>query len=183
MQIKDVVAANVRAIRSEKRLSLEAAANLTGVSKSMLGQIERGEVNPTITVLDRLATGYQVPLIRLLEAPPEAVTVIRNQGLTRERLGTTGAFRYTIASQTAGGFRLERLELLPGGSLESPAQPGCTARHLTVYRGAALVQAAGETIELGRWDTLRVTGDTALSIRNTSDQVLQIHLVISTPQA
>ena len=176
MQIRDIVAANVRAARQKKQLSLDAASRLTGVSRSMLGQIERGEVNPTVSVLDRLATGYQIPLVQFLEAPPEPLTVIRNQSLTRERSGNGSAFRYTIAQQTAASLRLERLEILPGGSLETAPDPGCAALYLTVYRGAASIQAAGETTELNRWDTLCITVPGAILIRNSSDQVLQLHI-------
>ena len=46
--INAVLAENLRRMRENRRLSLDAVARLTGVSKSMLGQIERGEVNPTV---------------------------------------------------------------------------------------------------------------------------------------
>ena len=176
MQIREIVAANVRAARMKKQISLEAAAALTGVSKSMLGQIERGEVNPTVSVLDRLATGYQIPLTSLLEAPPEPLTVIRYQRTSREKAESSGAYRCAIARQTAGLFQMDRLEILPGGLMELETVPGCIACWLTLYRGSAAVTAAGETTELSRWDTLCITVSGTIQIRNTSDQVLQVHM-------
>lgn len=178
MQICDVVAANVRAIRGEKRLSLEAAAKVTGVSKSMLGQIERGEVNPTISVLDRIAGGYHVPLTQLLAAPEEPLKVLRSQDVPRERLGDGHAYRSPIAQEPDGGFRMERLELLPGAELEWSRPEDCTVVYATVYRGNAAVEAAGERAELSRWDTLRLTAFGPCTIRNAGDQVLQMHLVL-----
>ena len=44
-----IIANNLKRIRDERKLSLDKVADLTGVSKSMLGQIERGESNPTIS--------------------------------------------------------------------------------------------------------------------------------------
>ena len=41
----------LKAIRKEMNLSLDTAAKLTGVSKAMLGQIERGESTPTVLTL------------------------------------------------------------------------------------------------------------------------------------
>ena len=41
--MSSMIAANLKRIRKEKKLSLDNAAEMTGVSKSMLGQIERGE--------------------------------------------------------------------------------------------------------------------------------------------
>lgn len=48
--VNKVVSTNLRIIRESKNLSPDQAAKMTEVSKSMLGQIERGETNPTITV-------------------------------------------------------------------------------------------------------------------------------------
>lgn len=62
MEITSRIAANAKRLREEKKLTLDAAANLTGVSRSMLAQIEKGEVNPTISVLWKIANGYKVSL-------------------------------------------------------------------------------------------------------------------------
>ena len=48
-----------KADTQQKKLTLDAAAGLTGVSRSMLAQIEKGEVNPTISVLWKIANGYK----------------------------------------------------------------------------------------------------------------------------
>ena len=51
MDIAVTIAANTKRIRETKKLTLDAAASATGVSRSMLAQIEKGEVNPTISVI------------------------------------------------------------------------------------------------------------------------------------
>lgn len=43
-----VISENLKRLREQRKMSLDAVAKLPGVSKSMLGQIERGEVNPTV---------------------------------------------------------------------------------------------------------------------------------------
>ena len=45
------VAANLKRIRKSKCMSLDQVAEQTGVSKSMLAQIERGTANPSLGVL------------------------------------------------------------------------------------------------------------------------------------
>ena len=45
------VGQNLRRLRNSLGLSLDEASKLTGVSKAMLGQIERGESSPTISTL------------------------------------------------------------------------------------------------------------------------------------
>ncbi|MEI3123986.1 MAG: helix-turn-helix transcriptional regulator [Oscillospiraceae bacterium] len=51
MEIYQAVGQNIHRLRKAQQLSIDRAAALSGVSKSMLGQIERGLVNPTVSVL------------------------------------------------------------------------------------------------------------------------------------
>ena len=60
MDVTKCIAANVKAIREKKKLTLDSAAQATGVSRSMLAQIEKGDVNPTISVLWKIANGFKV---------------------------------------------------------------------------------------------------------------------------
>ena len=46
-----IVAKNIKRLREENKLSMDELAKLSGVSKSMLAQIERGDGNPTISTL------------------------------------------------------------------------------------------------------------------------------------
>lgn len=62
------IAERVRALRSACGLSLDGLAAKTGVSRSMISVIERGESSPTAVVLDKLAAGFGVPLASLFDA-------------------------------------------------------------------------------------------------------------------
>ncbi len=63
---EDAIGANLRKIRHGAGMSLSKAADLTGVSKAMLGQIERGESSPTIATLWKIAKGFHLPLSALI---------------------------------------------------------------------------------------------------------------------
>ena len=71
MEIYQAVGQNIHRIRKAQQLSIDRAAALSGVSKSMLGQIERGLVNPTVSVLARIAGGLRVPIEQLVECREE----------------------------------------------------------------------------------------------------------------
>ena len=76
MDIQQAVAENIHRIRKAQKLSIDRAAELSGVSKSMWGQIERGLANPTVSVLSRVALGLHVPLEQLIachDDPPTAL--------------------------------------------------------------------------------------------------------------
>lgn len=62
-----LIGERLREIRTDLNLSLDDAAKATGVSKPMLGQIERGQSVPTITTLWKIATGLKTPLSAFLQ--------------------------------------------------------------------------------------------------------------------
>ncbi len=55
-----VLAENLKTLRANRKLSLDKVAELTGVSKTMLSQIERGESNPTIHTVWKIANGLKI---------------------------------------------------------------------------------------------------------------------------
>lgn len=63
------IASRVRGLRAERGLTLDALAAESGVSRSMISVIERGESSPTAVVLERLATGLGVMLADLFTEP------------------------------------------------------------------------------------------------------------------
>jgi transcriptional regulator with XRE-family HTH domain len=66
------IAERVRELRSKRGLSLDALAKTSGVSRSMISLIERGESSPTAVVLEKLAGGLGVVLASLFDAPATA---------------------------------------------------------------------------------------------------------------
>jgi transcriptional regulator with XRE-family HTH domain len=74
--LKLTILERMKMIRSNKHLSLDQAAEITGISKAMLSQIERGQSIPTITTLWKIATGYKVPLTYFLEEEKANYTLI-----------------------------------------------------------------------------------------------------------
>jgi transcriptional regulator with XRE-family HTH domain len=66
------IAERVRELRGVHGLSLDALASKSGVSRSMISLIERGESSPTAVVLEKLAAGLSVPLASLFDTPAAA---------------------------------------------------------------------------------------------------------------
>jgi transcriptional regulator with XRE-family HTH domain len=67
MDINNRIAARVRTLRSERGYTLDALAERSGVSRSMISLVERGESSPTASVLDKLAAGLDVTLAALFQ--------------------------------------------------------------------------------------------------------------------
>lgn len=84
----------LKSIRQSRNMTLEDVAILTGVSKPMLGQIERGQSTPTITTLWKIATGLKTPLSSFLEEqqPEYSVVNLRSEEIISEDYGTMRAY-------------------------------------------------------------------------------------------
>ena len=63
------VAVNLKRFRQYRGMSLDQMAERTGVSKSMLAQIERGQANPSIGVLSKITAGLQIEFEDLIQTP------------------------------------------------------------------------------------------------------------------
>jgi transcriptional regulator with XRE-family HTH domain len=68
-ELNQRIAARVRELRAAQGLSLEEVSQKSGVSRSMISLIERGESSPTAAVLDKLAAGLSVTLASLFDSP------------------------------------------------------------------------------------------------------------------
>jgi transcriptional regulator with XRE-family HTH domain len=159
--IHDRLAASLREARKARGLSLDAVAKLSGVSRSMVSQIERGESSPTVATLWNLTQALQVDFAGLLEgrAQPgiEVVRAVqapviggRGQGLT---------IRILSSADAVGEHEVYDLRFLAGGRLQSePHSPGCR-EHLTVIEGSIRVQSGDEEQVLGPDDTARYLAD------------------------
>jgi transcriptional regulator with XRE-family HTH domain len=75
--INQRIAQRVRELRAARGLSLDTLASQSGVSRSMISLIERGESSPTAVVLDRLASGLGVTLATLFNASDDAAAAPR----------------------------------------------------------------------------------------------------------
>src|SRR2546422_6256491 len=78
------IAERVRELRAARGLSLDALATKSGVSRSMISLIERGETSPTAVVLEKLAAGLGVMLASLFDSPAAAAPAPRGPVARRD---------------------------------------------------------------------------------------------------
>ena len=79
------VAVNLKRIRTSKGMSLDVLSEQTGVSKSMLAQIEKGTANPSLGVLGKITSGLRIEFQELIEAPPMESCLVTPDQMTRQR--------------------------------------------------------------------------------------------------
>ena len=71
------ISQNLKNHRKQQRLSIQELSEITHVSKTMIGEIERGNANPSISILWKIAEGLKIPLTKLIEMQEPDVTLKR----------------------------------------------------------------------------------------------------------
>ncbi len=77
------IASALKTLRKDRGWSLDKAAQETGVSKAMLGQIEREESSPTIATLWKIATGFKTSFSSFIETRSESMRLESPETLHR----------------------------------------------------------------------------------------------------
>ena len=177
MDITNDVARNVKALRERKKLTLDGAAELTGVSRSMLAQIEKGDVNPTISVLWKIAIGYKVSFSALVEQGRERTQVLRTPQPLEEDGGRYRIYpAFTFGEGTP--FECYRVEIEPGGGLSAQPHMRGTEEFLTVFAGTAEITVDAEVFRLAPGDSIRFFADVPHGYRNAGGQTVEMNMLI-----
>ena len=139
----------IRRIRTEQGLTLEEAAKLSEVSKAMLGQIERGESNPTISILWKISSGLRVSLSSLLSFAEEdhhAVEILDLPPVMTpdEKMKLYDVFSFNPIS----GFEYFYITLEPGANHASSSHDNASGEYIVVTEGTLTLILDEKEIEL-----------------------------------
>lgn len=169
------ISMNLKRIRLARGYSLDTVAEQTGVSKSMLGQIERGEANPTIGILGKIVSGLRVELTDLVETPGERVYPVSREWLmpTKEVAGKYKVFTY-FPYEKGRNFELYTMEIAPGAVYNAGSHGENTKEYLIVQRGQLTLEVEGMEYFVGQGDAIRFDTDKEHAYRNRGQELLQI---------
>jgi transcriptional regulator with XRE-family HTH domain len=171
----DTITINLRAIRAKAGLSLSATQDLTGVSKAMLGQIERGESSPTIATLWKLAKGFHLPLTAFITDPglPAEDTIAFPESITVQTL---------FAFAPALGNESFMITLAPGQSHESRAHDKGVIEDVVAIHGKIEVLHGGTWHPLAPGEALRFAADQPHGYRTIGNTGARFHNTIHYPE-
>jgi len=172
--------ARVKQLRKERGWSLDALANASGVSRSMLSDIEREQANPTLAVTMRIAQAFGMSLGDLIEMPSatSAVTVIRADDHAYDyRSDKFCRIRTLSPLNLEKDVEFYEVQLQPGGELRSAPHFEGTREFLAVQKGQVRVESAGDAETLHPGDSASYRADVPHAIVNTGKGEAVIFLV------
>ena len=179
MDIVNSIAANTKSIREQKKLTLDAAASVTGVSRSMLAQIEKGEVNPTISVLWKIANGYKVSFTSLVEGKSDAVSVIRQADMQPLEEDEGRYLNYPVfIFDEQKLFETYRIVIEKGGIFSAQPHLKGAVEYITVFAGQVEITVSGERFLLSKGDSIRFNADVPHEYQNSGTEVVELSMLI-----
>jgi len=162
--LSERLATNVRHLREARGLTQDQMARLAGLPRATWGHLETGGANPTLAVLDKVATALQVPIEELTSAPRASGRLYPKAALRLRRQGD-GAVRQLLPDPIPGVV-IERMEIPAGGRIPGvPHMPG-TREYFTCESGEVVLAVGGTPWTVGPGDVLAFRGDQRHSYRN-----------------
>lgn len=176
-----VLGANLRRIRTRRRLSLERLSQESGVSRGMLSQIELGLSTPTVTVLCKITTALGVPFSNLITSPPQRSMSLLRAEDAKVLTSRNGAFASRALFPFDGPRRVEfyELRLAAGAAEHAQAHTPGTVENLVVAAGTVTIERDDGRETLAAGDAIHFRADVPHVYRNDGTVDAVMYLVMT----
>ena len=177
MEIGEIIACNLKRLREERNLSLGQLAELAGVSKVMLSQLEKGASNPTINTVWKITGALHEPYTSLLELPQDHAIHIRKQDIHPLVEGKYHIFNY-YPKDADRDFELYQIELEPGGVHKSIGHPVDSSEYIMMIEGRMELEVREKVYLLSPDDGFCFNASVPHVYRNRENQTANAVLMI-----
>jgi len=173
------VAENLRAQRKRRAMSLDELAQLTGVSRAALSQIETRKTNPTIGVLWKIASGLGITFADLIGETRAELSVLR-RGEAQPLRSMDGKFESRPLMPASGIPQVEMYELRLAARARHVSEPhGPGTREIVVVLSGAMRMTVGDhSDDLGPGDSVVFDANKPHIYENTGGSESRYHNVI-----
>lgn len=181
--MKTKLGALLRAIRNSRHLTIKEVAAKAGVSSSLLSQIERNRISPSLDTLLQILEVYGVPPDKFFKdyATSSRVEIIKRDD---RKIYQRKGFKYETLcgdSQAKGNYSFNAffLELAPGQQ-RGDASDGHLGRELgIVIEGSARLFYGEEIYDIQKGDSVSFFSQIPHVIQNSSDQTFKAYWVVT----
>lgn len=179
------LAERLRSLRGDRGLTLDSLAERTGVSRSMISLIERGESSPTAAVLDKLAAGLGVTLASLFSDRDHADASPLSRGM-EQRIWRDPESGYLRRNLSAPGFPspIELVEVIlpPGARVAYDTGPRLlgVGQQVWVIEGEVAISVGDDKYRLEAGDCLSMRIDLPTGFHNPTDRPARYLVALAT---
>ncbi|WP_173915324.1 helix-turn-helix domain-containing protein [Halobacillus sp. Marseille-Q1614] len=172
------VGLTLRRIRNERGISLQQLTELTEVSKLTLGKIERGEANPSLTIIWKIANGLNIPISSLLVEKREVQISRKNEGNKIMSTDKSLALEPMFSTSGYGSLETHRAFLKPNSEYKADAHQDGVIEYVTVMEGRVNVRVQREVYELDKYDSIQFNADQEHGYINPGSVPAVLHFVM-----
>lgn len=177
-----VLCQRVTELRKNNKLTLEQLATASGVSRSMLSQIERGQANPTLAVTFRIAQAFGISIGELVDQPwaSSPIEVVHGDDASNIfRADDECRIRTLSPLHMEKDIEFYELRIAPKSKLSSAAHYEGTKELLTVASGSARIVSGDTACVLSEGDSAHYRADLQHTIENNGRKELVCYLVVT----
>lgn len=179
------IAERVRGLRASQGLSLDGLSVRSGVSRSMISLIERGQASPTAVVLEKLATAFGVTLAALFDDPvkPASDPLLRRDEQPQWRDPASGYVRRNVSpAGMPQPMRIVEVHFPAGArvAFDNGGRDSVIHQQVWVLEGTMNITVGHETYKLSEGDCLAMRLDLPTMFHNPTRSVARYAVVIST---
>ncbi|MCA1027406.1 MULTISPECIES: helix-turn-helix domain-containing protein [Cytobacillus] len=180
--IQKNIGVNLKNLRKARGLSLDTTANLTNVSKAMLGQIERGESNPTVTTLWKIATGLQVSFSSLIQEQQSPIHVVNRHDIS-PIMEYSGKYRVypVFPFDPRKKFEIFTVEIETGYEHLSEKHNEGVEEYVTVITGTLQLEINEQQYTIQPGNSIRFSANKAHTYRNIGEDMIIYQTVLYYP--
>lgn len=183
-QIQNIISSNIKNIREKRKISLDELSSLTGVSKSLLRQIEKEESNPTISTIWKIANGLKVPFSSLIEASIQDTVIVKKEEIDplSDDNGLYRLYPY-FPYEEQKPFEMYSVELEPKAKLESDPHILGTIECITVFSGTLCLTVQDKDHIIHAGDSIKFRADNSHSYSNPGKELINLTMIVYYPQS
>lgn len=179
-EINNVVSENLKFYRKQNGYSLEYLASLTGVSKAMLGQIERKESIPSLTTLWKIAQGLRLSFAELTSEI--LINHVKKVPVERIEMIQSSEYGYIIYPyfpfDIQKKFETNMICLESNGHLSGTPYGSNSTVYITVYDGHLTLEVDGECYTINAYDSIKFNGNVFHLFENHSNNECRFNMIV-----
>lgn len=174
------VGKNIKKLRNSKGLSLDRLAELSGVSKAMLGQIERGESNPTVTTLWKIANGLKVSFSSLIEEEKDNIYTTQKSKI-KPVVEEDGKYKIypVFPYENSNLFECYNIEIEPMTERRAEAHIDGVQEYILVVKGTLHIEVHKKRFELKEGSAIQFPADEEHRYINPTNDLTEFVLIIT----
>ncbi|MDF2504303.1 cupin domain-containing protein [Clostridium sp.] len=178
MNLNSIISSNLKRLRGERKLSLSKLSELSGVSKVMLGQIERRESNPTINTIWKISKGLKVPYTCLIDEHISNAILVKKQD-TIEQLSENGKYRVYnyFSTNNKRNFELFTAILDIKSSYYSEGHGEKSEEYILIVHGELILDIADKEYILKNGDSIQFDSSKPHRYINNSNAIVEMVVI------